>query len=199
MALFTTEEQTSAYAKDPDYYKGSGFVLGLMGYKPNGQKSTFGKIKDVALPVLGGVGGFLVGGPAGAAIGSSLGQGLNAASNRAAEGIVGGAMDSQANIDNDLTGTLARGQLGMSLGQLAGGVAGGVQKGQGVGDIFKGLEGTAKNALPDVAQGLAGAIGANSLNTTAKRGIRYFKGGGAASPGFAARFAAERARQGGGW
>ncbi|SOD80920.1 hypothetical protein [Spirosoma fluviale] len=183
MAVFTTENQTSAYAKDPSYYTGSGFVLGMLGYKKNGQKSLFGKIKDVALPVIGGIAGTLVGGPAGAAIGATLGQGLNAASNKVAAGIVGGAEDSTTNVDEDMSNTLARGNLGMSLGNLAGGVANGVQAGNGVGKILKDLAPTAQKDLPGIVSGMAGAIGANSTTTyPVRRNVKYFNAGGEVKP-----------------
>lgn len=204
MSVFTTEQQTSAYAKDPEYYRGSGFMLGLMGYRRNGQKSTFGKIKDVALPVIGGIAGTLIAGPAGAAVGSALGQGLNAASNRVASAMVAGAEDSEAAIDSDLTGTLARGQLGMSLGSMAGDVSqAGIKSGDSLLEMGKKLGPALTDNLGGVASGLAGAVAASGQPAAPRQRIRYYREGGEstpgeASPGFARRFAEERSRQGAG-
>jgi len=184
MALFTTENQTSAFARDPENFTGSRFVMGMLGYKPNGQKSLFGKIKDVALPVIGGIAGTLVAGPAGATIGSALGQGLNAGSNRLASDMAGGAEDAQAGIDNDLSGTMARGQLGMGLGSLASGITGGIQKNQTMGQLLKTFAGDAGKNLGGIGGALGGALAANGqgVPNVMSRKVRYFAGGGESGP-----------------
>jgi hypothetical protein len=170
MALFDTVSPESKYYVPPSYNAHGGLL-----YKKTGEKTLFGKVSDIALPVLGGIGGSLLGIPQ---VGMMAGQGLVAGLNRLASNNARG--DTKENIDQDLSKTMARGNLGAGLGTLGLGVIGsaglfaGTKLGQFASNNAKGL---LQIGAREVPAGIASVIGKTNPLDDDEEVITYKEGG----------------------
>jgi hypothetical protein len=185
MPLFDVIRPKSQTWFAPQYNEKDGLL-----YKRSGDKTIFGKVTDVALPVLGAVGGSLLGLPP--QVGAMLGQGASIGLNRLAGSNATG-LDAKDNINDDFNATAQRGMFGSSLNALGMGAIGGMgglKNLSGSGIFGKGLKSisdySVKNASSLLETGMreAPASLAGLMTTQKPRNamgtIKYFRLGGKA-------------------